>query len=291
MNTVTETASHTPPTLSEFLGTEQSPVIVHDPQLENRGMTERAQLRSLPLLMELGVSEFIYDDLWARDFQLVEHTHLDPTQIVASEIKFPVGHVVTSPQLLPRHQQEFEYEHISQADITWDLFRVAIAPESTNQYVVVTDTDSPEIPSRTPTKGRSAADQFNAVTFDYEDLIHDYVGTHVDSRLPLADTKNLYLHRVSEHHDRHDLPASEIPSLFDYDRAPADSPIWDPLHYFLEYELEELLDEYEAHVTTELRSWTEHGDTGKISKRMIATLHRCDFDRERLYEYQNDPDR
>jgi hypothetical protein len=92
---------------------------------------------------------------------------------------------------------------------------------------------------------------------------------------------------VSEHHAAQGAPASELVELFDYERAPAESPVWEPLHFFIEHELEEVLEEYEAHATTALRSWSEWGDTEKIAKRMIATLHRCDFDSEELAEYQH----
>lgn len=277
--------------LSAFLGTSESPVVIHDEHLKNRGQQERAQLRSIPLLYELGVEEFVYDDLWAREFQLVEHGYTDPHEVSPADVSFPLGHIVTAPQLLPRHEQEFDYEGISQADATWELLRTASERISDGQYVLVTDTDAPEIPSRTPVKGRSAADQFNAVTFDYLDLVRDYVVEHVDSALPLDYTKNVFFHRISEYHSKHGAPASTLPELFKYEEAPAESPVWDPLYYFLEHDLQDILDEYEEHVMEALRSWIERGDTAKIARRMIATLHRCDFDAERLAEYQNDTNR
>lgn len=278
------------PPLEEFLGTE-SPIVVHDPQLEERGKRERAQLRSLPLLIELGLGRFLYDDLWSREFQLVEHEYVAPGAVNPASTSFPLGHIVTSKQLLPRHEQEFTYEDISQADVTWELCRRASREGIEGHYVLVCDTDSPQIPSRTPVAGRSVSDQFNAVTYDYEKLMHEYIREYVDSKLPLKYSKNLYLHRVSEYHARHDAPAKTIPELFEYDRAPVDSPIWRPLHFFIEHELRDILDEYEAHITDALRSWIEWGDTEKIARRMIATLHRCDFDRDELLDYQRDSNR
>lgn len=278
-------------TLTEFFGTGESPVVIYDEQLERRGKSERAQLRSIPLFLELGANQFVYDGLWARELQLVEHGYLSPDAVAPSVVSFPLVHVVTGPQLRPRDEQEYEYEEISQADLTWELLRAATGESATGQYVLVTDTDAPHIPSRTPVEGRSAADQFNAVTFEYRQLLQEYVTEHVDSKLPLNYTENLYFHRVSEHHAEHGAPSSTLPELFDYERAPADSPIWEPLHYFIEYELKEVLDEYEAHVTTTLRSWIERGDTGKIARRMIATLHRCDFNEKQLTEYRHNPQR
>lgn len=271
--------------LTGALGTSESPVIVHDQQLEKRDRMARAQLRSIPFFLEMGVSQFVYDDLWAREFELVEHAHLGPEDVNSMTIEFPLVHLATDKQLRSRDEQELEQEFISQANTTWELFRAA-SEDLSGQYVFISDTTSPHIESRTPVPGRSVADQFDATTFEYEQLIHDYVKEHVESRLPLYDTKNLYFHRVSEYHYNHDAPASELEMLFDYEAAPSDSPVWDPLHYFIEHELSSVLEEYEAHVTTALRSWIERGDTEKISKRMIATLHRCNFDSEELSEYQ-----
>ncbi|MFA9427074.1 hypothetical protein [Natronorubrum sp. A-ect3] len=275
-------------TFAEFIGTGESPIIIHDTQLEKRDRMARAQLRSVPFFLEFGFGDFLYDPLWAREFQLVEHEHGAPSDVTLSSEAFPLVHLVTSDQLKPPHEQELDQEYISQADVTWDLFRAA---KTDSPYVLVSDTDSPHIPSRTPSPGRSVADQFNAITFEYEQLIHDYVKRYVDSELPLHDTKNLYFHRISECHAKHDAPAATLTGLFEYDQAPPDSPIWEPLYYFIEHELEELFEEYTAHVTQALRSWIEQGDTEKIAKRMIATLHRCNFDAEQLAEYQNDPNR
>jgi len=278
------------PSLEDVLGNE-SPIILHDSQLEKRDRQARAQLRSVPFLVELGMGQFLYDDLWAEEFQLVEHEHRNPTENTHSEVTFSLAHLATSDQLLPRHEQVFEHEDISQANLTWNLFRKAAEGIADGHYIFVCDTANPHIPSRSPVPGRSAADQFNAVTYEYEELIQDYVGKYVDTRLPLDYTENLFFHRVSEHHSNHGAPCQTIPELFDYNNAPQNSPVWDPLYYFLEHELQTVLEEYEAHITTTLRSWVERGDTGKIARRMIATLHRCDFDVQELNNYRENPQR
>jgi hypothetical protein len=231
------------------------------------------------------VSRFLYDDLWARKFQLVDHNYCSPEEVNPVTISFPLVHIATDKQLRSKDEQEQGQEFISQAEITWELFKKSVETID-EQYVFVTDTPTPHIESRIPVPGRSVVDQFNATSFEYEQLIHEYVKSNVESRLPLYDTKNLYFHRVSEYHAARGAPASELVELFDYERAPAESPVWEPLHFFIEHELEEVLEEYEAHVTTALRSWIERGDTEKIAKRMIATLHRCDFDSEELTKYQ-----
>lgn len=272
--------------LVQALGTSESPIVVHDSQLEKRDRRARAQLRTVPFFLELGVQNFVYDELWAREFQLVDHDYSAPDTITPSTISFPLVHIATKKQLRSKDEQDQGHEFISQADVAWELFKRG-AEADDGQYVFVTDTPTPHIESRIPVPGRSVADQFNATSFEYEQLIHDYVKENVDSKLPLYDTKNLYFHRISEHHAANGAPASELVKLFDYERAPAESPVWKPLHFFIEHELEDILEEYESHVTTALRSWIEWGDTEKIAKRMIATLHRCNFDSEELSEYQH----
>lgn len=271
--------------LSRALGTSESPIIIHDSQLEKRDRRARAQLRTIPYFLELEVSRFVYDELWAEKFQLVDHDHVAPDAMDPANASFPLVHIATGKQLRSTDEQEPGQEFISQADVTWDLFRRSVASEA-GQYVFVTDTTSPHIESRTPVAGRPVSDQFNATTFEYEQLIHDYVKEHVDSQLPLYDTKNLYFHRISEYHADRGAPASTLEELFDYERAPPDSPVWEPLYFFIEHELEEVLEEYEARVTAALRSWIEWGDTGKIASRMIAVLHECDYDAATLTDFQ-----
>lgn len=277
------------PGLREVLGTPESPVIVADERLGKYGKRARAQLRSVPLFLELGLDRFLYDDLWSREFQLLSHDHRSPDDVDPSDEPFPLVHVVTGKQLLPPDEQDFEKEFISQSDLTWELFRRAAERSGPERpYVVVTDTASPHIPSETPVHGRSVADQFSVPGFEYDQLLHDYVKENVDSELPLTTTKNLYFHRVSERHAEQGAPASDLVELFDYERAPADSPIWDPLYYLVNHELDAVLERYTEHVTEALRSWVEWGDTQKIAKQMVQTLHRCDYDSDRLETYQHD---
>lgn len=275
--------------LSEFLGTRESPIIITEPQLEKRGQRARAQLRSIPFFRELGVDRFMYDALWQDDFQLVEHEYFDPSKRTGTNVDFPLIHLANSKQLLGRDSQDHGQEDISQAKITWDL--LSAADQADEPYVLVCDTDAPKIPSETPVAGRPVADQFGAERFEYPQLVRDYVRDNVDSGIPLNETRNLFFHKVSAHHRENGLPGRSIPDLFDYEQAPADSPVWEPLYYFIEHELEELYEEYEAHIRESLRSWVEWGDTSAISRRMIAVLHRCDFDAEQLDDYRNSNDR
>ena len=121
---------------------------------------------------------------------------------------------------------------------------------------------------------------------DYETLSSRYLEEHVDSALPASQTRNLHYHRASEYHKQHDAPADTLESVYDYTRAPSQSPVWEPLYYFIEHDLENVLDEYGERISDALRSWTERGETRKVANRMLDALRICEFEKEQLEEYQ-----
>jgi|GEM_PF-1716919 len=276
-------------TLTEFLGTGESPIIVRDRQLETRDQVAQARLRSLPLFLEFGLGTALYDSRWHRQVQLVDHDYRSPAELSPETEPFPLVHLVTSDQLKARHDQEFEHESVSQADLTWDLSRAAA--DSGARYILITDTNAPQIPSRTPSLGRSVADQFNAVTFEYDQLIHEYVADSVDSELPLDHTRNLYFHRISEYHADRDAPAATLEGLFEYELAPPGSPVWDPLYRLIEHDAASDIDDRAARITSTLEPWVESSGTEPIATQMLSTLEQCSFDRDTLHNYQHDSDR
>lgn len=79
-------------------------------------------------------------------------------------------------------------------------------------------------------------------------------------------------------------PASTLPELFDYETAPPNSPAWEPLYYFIEHDLQEILDRYTERIREALRSWTERGDVQKIANNMDSMLTQCQFRTDRLDE-------
>ncbi|QDX41877.1 hypothetical protein FQU85_13105 [Salarchaeum sp. JOR-1] len=110
---------------------------------------------------------------------------------------------------------------------------------------------------------------------------------NLDSALPVSTnrgSKNLYYHQISDCHNAVGAPASTLPELFDYEKAPPNSPAWDPLYYFVEHDLQEILDRYTERIREALRSWTERGDVQKIANNMDSMLTQCQFRTDRLDE-------
>lgn len=233
----------------------------------------RAQLRSIPYLKEFGFDRVIHDDLWDNDFRLVDYELLNPDDVDAETVEFPLIHITNQKNLVERGEQH--------------LVRGLLRERSRDDpYILVVDTDSPSTPAYTTRK--SVRDEFvpNTVT-RFERSVEDYIDEYLNSTLPTADTRNLYYHRISHHHNEVGAPAGSFLDLFDYDKAPPNSPAWEPLYYFVNHDLEQILEKYTERIREALRSWTERGDVMKIANNMDSMLTRCQFSEEQLDEQRD----
>ncbi|ODR80199.1 hypothetical protein BG842_02720 [Haladaptatus sp. W1] len=230
-------------------------------------------MRSLPLLIEHGFDRVIHTDLWDNDFKPVPYTYLDPEEINSEKVEFPLVHVVSQEGLV-----EYDEQH---------LVRALLKQRSKEDiYIIVTDTNAPRTPKYTPE--RSFVDEFTPnMGMDYESKVTSYIRDNLDSALPVSTnrgSKNLYYHQISDHHNAVGAPANTLPKLFDYEEAPPNSPAWEPLYYFVEHDLQEILDKYTERIREALRSWTERGDVQKIANNMDSMLTQCQFRTDRLDE-------
>jgi hypothetical protein len=100
--------------------------------------------------------------------------------------------------------------------------------------------------------------------------------------IPLSETMNFWYHAISDHHQRYGAPADSLPALFNYDEAPPNSPAWWPLYYFVEHDLDQILERYTERIREALRSWTERGDVQRIANNMDSMLVRCGFRADKL---------
>lgn len=249
---------------------------MRDTQLEKRGQHARAQLRSIPFFDELGINTVVHADIYNNQFKLIDYTHHPSEEVLdtVADIEFPVVHIATQ-------QGISEY---GEEDLIRGLLKRSVKEEE--RYILVTDTTSPRLPTYMPKPGRSIVDEYDVAVKDYETLTTRYLTDHVDTALPASMTRNLHYHRASEHHKRHDAPADTLENIFDYTRAPTGSPVWEPLYYFIEHDLENVLDDYSERIREALRSWTERGETQKIANQMLDALRVCEFDLEQLDEYK-----
>ena len=259
--------------LAELTGSSRAKfVVVKDRRVGEHTHEPRAQLRSLPLLFHFGLDTVVHTPVWNNDFKPIDYTHLDPNEVAAEEMPFPLVHVVSQDGLLEALVREGEVAEGGEQHLVRRMLRRRTDDDT---YVIVSDTDAPKTPTYAE---RPITDDFGPVTtVDYEATVDRIVQTTLDSHIPLGETRNYWYHRISDHHGRHGAPADPLPALFDYDRAPPNSPAWLPLYYFVEYDLEEILDKYTERIREALRSWTERGDVQKIANNMDSMLVRCKF--------------
>lgn len=265
-----------PPLIEDILQTTTPTVIVRDTQLQKRAQHARAQLRSIPFFNELGVGTVVHAEVYDNDFKLVGYTHHDSQKVVdaPNDVEFPLLHIATQQGI-----EEYGEE---------DLIRALLkrSAEEDARYILVTDTTSPRLPTYIQKPGRSIVDDYDVAIKDYETLTSRYLRDNVNSALPAALTRNLHYHRTSEYHKHHDAPAGTLEDIYDYTRAPSGSPVWESLHYFIEHDLENVLNDYSERIREALRSWTERGETQKIANQMLDALRICEFEKAQLKKYQ-----
>ncbi|WP_240150043.1 hypothetical protein [Haloarcula sp. JP-Z28] len=265
-----------PSSIEDILKTTTPTVVMRDPQLQKRDKHARAQLRSIPLFDELGIDTVIHADVYDNDFKLIDYTCYSSKDLVdtVDEVEFPIIHITTQEGI-----EEYGEEELVRA-----LLRRAT--EERERYILVTDTTSPRLPTYIQKPGRSIVDDYDVAVKDYKMLSTHYLDDYVDSALPASQTRNLHYHRASEYHKQCDAPADTLENIYDYTCAPTESPVWEPLYYFLERDLENVLDEYSERISDALRSWTERGETRDVANQMLDALRVCEFEREQLQKYQ-----
>lgn len=261
----------------EFIRTRLETVIIHDRQLEKEDIHARAQLRSVPLLTDFGFETFVYTGLWDNKLDLVKHTHVTPESVESGEedVSFPLVYIVT---------QEGIDEH-GEEPVVWELFQRSL--EESGWFVLVCDTSSPRVRTHVEKPGKGLDELSPTVTVkNYEEQFNEYVKRYVDSPLPMRQTRNAFYHWAAAYHKQRGQPPTTLEELFTYSDAPIDSPIWDPLYYFIEEDMEGVAEGHSEYIRGTLRSWTEWGATQKIASSMFDLLDRMDFDRDRLEAYQ-----
>lgn len=255
-------------------------VVVKEPQLQRRDQHARAQLRSVPLFQLYGFETVLHTKVWDNQFKLVDYDPVLTDEVNdVSDLSFPLVHVVTQ-------QGINEY---GEEDLVRQLVRRSI--DEGGRYVLVADTAAPKTPSYTKKPGKSIVDEFGEICVrDYEHLSSEVLESHLDSHIPVVDTRNLFFHAASTMHHQHGVPAESIDGVFDYTQAPAESPVWESARYFIEHDLENVLSDYSERIREALRSWTERGDTQRVANHILETLDICDYDLGQFEDYrQRDP--
>ncbi|MFC4440491.1 MULTISPECIES: hypothetical protein [Natrialbaceae] len=264
-------------TLSDFLEPYSPTIVVKDSQLQKRGQHARAQLRTVPFFQLFGFNSVIHAEIWDNQYKMVDYEPTEPAAALerVDDLSFPLVHIVTQEGITEYGEEE----------LVRRLVRRSI--EEGGEYVLVTDTVSPTTPTYTKKPGKSLPDEFVDMTVkDYAHLSNTFLREYLDSRLPVVETRNLFLHATSTIHNREGAPASSIEELFDYTKAPSQSPVWESVEYFLRHDLESVLEDYSEHIREALRSWMERGDTQKVANHILETLQVCNYDETELETYR-----
>lgn len=260
---------------NEFLQANASTVVVRDEQLQRRDQHARAQLRSVPLFQVFGFETVVHTDVWANEFQLVDYEHIASDDADGTDLSFPLLHVVTQQGI----------EEYAEEGLVRELVERSI--ETGGTYVLVTDTAAPKTPKFTKKPGKSIVDEFAEITVaDYGHLSSVFLEKYLGSRIPVVDTRNVFFHSASTVHAQQDAPDGSIQAVFDYTEAPSNSPVWEPAWYFLESDLENVLEDMSDRIREALRSWIERGDTQRIANELLEVLQVCNYDPEDLEAYQ-----
>lgn len=262
---------------TEYVRTKADTVVLYDEQLRKRGMQARAQLRSLPMLASLGLETVVHSDMYDNGLRLVDYNLQVSEEIDPNQVSFPCVHVATQEGI-----SEYDEEALVRK-----LIQRSLSGEG--NFVLVTDTVAPRTPTFTDKPSKAITDEFADVSVrDYRDLSSRYLDS-VDTTLARSTTRNVFFHETAASHKRAGLSPRGLQDLFSYDQIPSDSPAWDPLEFFLEDDLQNVLDSYSERIREALRSWTEKGEVTKIANQMLNTLRRVDFEPERLSEYRELP--
>lgn len=265
-------------TIAEVADTSASLIVLRDTQVD--GLSPCGYLRSLPLFTTVGVETAVYPQDWASPFTFVDHTPLATEAIDGQSIP-ETPFVYYLPQ---RRLQECDEQ--TRVRTLFEQFNDADKP---GQCVIITDTVAPKTPAFTKKPGKSLVDEFACSVQDYTSLFKRYLTENVASMLPVGTTQNLRYHQISAVHEQAGVPASTLSDLFDFDRAPPSSPIWELLDRVLHAGPVTPTDRdvvIESLATT-LQAWTETTDATPHAIPMYETLVACEFDREQLAEYRS----
>lgn len=264
------------PTIEDVLRTTTASVVMRDPQLRKRAQHARAQLRSIPFFDELGINTVVHANVYDNDFKLIDYTHHSSEELAAEveDVELPLVHITTQQGI-----DEYGEEKLVRALLERSI-------QEGKRYILVTDTTAPRLPTYIQKPGRSIVDDYEVAVKDYERLSAKYLEKYINSAIPASQTRNFHYHRASEYHKERGAPADTLENIYDYTRAPSGSPVWEPLYYFVQHDLENVLDDYSERIRDALRSWTEQGETQKIANQMLDALRVCEFDVGQLEEYQ-----
>lgn len=246
-------------------------VLLVDPMVGPQPHEDRAQLRSVPYLTRLGFRHYTFPTTWRDPFELVPYEFVHADELPGSLPETGLVQVV------------------SQAAIekgTGGQILKRLLTDSDGPLVVVveaTDVIVPEITTARPLKDSVPG----VVVLSYKDHVRRRIDSRLSSSVPTTSkygSLNLWVHETADLHGRFGHHPATIGALFDYDAAPAESPIWTIPEWFAENDRSAVLEEYSDRVRAALRSWFERGQMQQVANAIIEVLDECDYDIKTIRE-------
>jgi len=235
---------------------------------------ERAQLRALPMILELGIRKFTFVDTWFR-YKLVDFEYW----------KFGTESVdVGANSLCQFISQDVEFH--SDFEITKHLLNKTLGTKG-SMLVLVLDSAKFCLKDNQDEKPMIEDWDLTALTFEYEKLFPKYlklVGID-DPPIPLTETRNMVFHRMAKlHSDTLGRRPRRLAELFEYEVIPSQSYAWEILKSFANKTAQM---EFHPYIHQCLRSWVEK-DITRIAEQMLETLQRCQFDPRKVEKLRAD---
>jgi hypothetical protein len=243
--------------------------VIIDPRVgQTNRRPGRAELRSIPMLLELGIKNFTFVDTLHK-YELVDFNYkkLHGDQIEGNV--FPMCQIIS---------QETEFH--SDYDVTRSLLNSQRSVEGSNLVLVL---DSVSFVLKVNQDGKPMIEDWglSGNTFKYEELFPRFLKEFGLDNSPLSffETRNLVFHEMALQYVRElGKKPRRLSDLFDYNRIPTESYAWKILKDFANEKTQVAGNE---HIHQCLRAWIEH-DITHIADHMIDTLQRCEFDQGKI---------
>lgn len=256
-----------------FMGFVPDRLMIVDPRVgKPTGHEERAQLRSVPMLRDIGIKRYTYSAVWHPDVKLVDYKYQSLSEEESGQIKPPFCQIIS--QAVEDHSSS-------------DLTRRLLQRDMDEPIILVTDQDTFSL--KDAHGGRTVKEDFGFHVLDYDKIFQNYLRNIIGIEPPaigLSITKNAVYHKIAATHKEHGVEVNTIADLFDYSIAPAESQVWDILIEFCQ-ERESVLEGFDKYVRQNLRPWTERGEVGDITTSILDALQQCDFNPDSVKDYRS----
>lgn len=276
--------------------TENRVIHLTDPlTAENEAGYGMGYLRSIPLLLEYGVTQFTFPKGWlsamsTETFDAVveecsEEDHFRYTAIPDLEFDYALISTDQSAsnlefdQLCQITNQDLED---TQAESTTHKILEAYKSGRIEELFLLTDAD--DFQMQGTVTGKPMAEDIERISqIDYTDLARRYLRQTFEKQyLSFGETLNIWLHHAAkEYAEVMGSDPTQIRDLFEFDVLEPGIRTWD----VLEFLASNLAKDDPAHIEAVTRPWVE-SDNSVIETYIRNALQEFDYDREKVRTYR-----